>query len=98
MPAVGFVLLLAPLSDIASQPQALQAAVPELLVGERCGERWPVASWAEHPRQVEEQAEALRRVDGILDVEVACVDWRGDSSASDIQFDWNELRGRRRNA
>lgn len=98
MPAVGFVLLINP--DGGAQPRGadLIAAVPELMVGEVCGERWPVASWADHPRQVEDQAEALRQVTGILDVEVACVDWRGDASSSDIQFDWNELRGRRRTA
>jgi hypothetical protein len=98
MPAVGFVLLINRLSNTARRDDALTAAVPGLMVGAVSGERWPVASWADHPRQVEEQAQALRAVDGILDVEVACVDWRGDSTASDIQFDWSELRGRRRTA
>lgn len=98
MPAVGFVLLIARLSNAAPRGDALTAAVPGLMVGAVTGQRWPVASWADHPRQVEEQAQALRGVDGIMDVEVACVDWRGDESASDIQFDWSELRGRRRTA
>lgn len=98
MPAVGFVLLINGLIGDAPRSEALTTAVPGLMVGDLCGERWPVSSWADHPRQVEEQAETLRQVDGVMDVEVACVDWRGDSTASDIQFDWSELRGRRRTA
>lgn len=98
MPAVGFVLLVKHASNDIPQGDALTTAVPGLMLGDPCGGRWPVSSWADQPRQVEEQAEALRGVDGVMDVEVACVDWRGDSTASDIQFDWSELRGRRRTA
>lgn len=98
MPAVGYVLLLKESCDAGVAAAALQVAVPGLLVGPIAGAQWPVASWAEHPRQVEDQAESMRSMDFVLDVEVAYVDWRGDPDSADIQFDWNDLRSGRRRA
>lgn len=96
MPAVGYVLLIKTLHNEPAATAALQMAVPGLLVGPVHGAQWPVASWADHPRQVEDHAEAMRSMDFVLDVEVAYVDWRGDPDSTDLQFDWNDLRGGRR--
>ena len=99
MPAVGYVLILAGACDVAAAIPALEAAVPGLLLGQALGAHWPVAGWAERPDQVEAQVEALRSLTLVLDVEIAYVDWRGDPTSEDMQFDWNDLRsGRQRPA
>lgn len=99
MPAVGYVLLLRENCEIAAAATELQCAVPGLLTGHVNGAQWPVASWAEQPRHVEDQADALRALAFVMDVEVAYVDWRGESESDDLQFDWNDLRrGQRRAA
>lgn len=99
MPAVGYVLLLKEQCDATAATSELQRAVPGLLFGRVTGAQWPVASWAEQPRLVEEQAEALRALPFVMDVEVAYVDWRGDPASDDLPFDWNDLRrGQRRAA
>ncbi len=99
MPAVGYVLLIKHSFDMTAAAEALRAAVPGLLVGHLAGAQWPVASWADQPGQVEDQVEAMRSVDFVLEVEVAYVDWRGSPDSDDIQFDWSALRsGRRRSS
>lgn len=97
MPAVGYVLLLRQPFDQAEASAALQVAVPGLMLGPVSGAQWPVASWAEQPNHVQDQAEALRTLAFVMDVEIAYVDWRGDPTSDDMQFDWNDLRrGQRR--